>query len=104
MIVESIILAIFVFSLGGVILILIKKAPTLNTLPKSGSMGLKERKIVSEAKNKIKNFLAIFLNRIILHKFLSWSKCQIIKIENFLDEVLHKIRKKAKEEKLNGKK
>jgi len=104
MLVESIILAIFLCSLGGIVVILARKLPALNTLPQNGSTGFKKNQIVLEVEGRIKNFYSFFARGIILHKVLSWSKCQIIKAETWIDEVLHGLRKKAKEEKLNGKK
>lgn len=104
MIIESIILGIFIFSLGGAIIILIRKAPVVSTMPKNGTSGIKKHKIVSSTEDKIKQFISLFSDGIILHKFLSWAKCKVIKMETWLDGILSGIRKKAKENKLNGKK
>jgi len=104
MTIELIFLIVFISSIGGAILILIKKAPILSTMPKNGSSGIKKHKIVLIAEGRIKSFLAFFSDGIILHKFLSWTKCRVIKFETWIDEVLHGIRNKAKQNKLNKKK
>jgi hypothetical protein len=95
MLAESIILAIFICSFGGVVIILARKMPALNTLPPNGSIGIKKHQIILDAENKIKDFLLILKKQMYLHKFLSWLKCQILKIEVKIDHLLHSIRKKA---------
>jgi hypothetical protein len=99
MVVESIVLAIFIFSFGGAVLILVRKAPILSTLPQNGSTGFKNHKFISGIENKIKKTFSLFSDKIILHKFLSWFRCQIIKIETQVDKALHGIRKKANNKK-----
>lgn len=101
---ELIIAIIFIVSLCGAIFMAARKMPVLNTLPKNGSTGFRNNKLVSKAENKLKKINSFFSNGIILHKFLSWLKCRIIKAETLVDSVLHGIRKKAKEDKINGKK
>lgn len=102
--IEFIAAIIFLISLLGIAVILYFKLPVLATLPKNRGSGIRKTKIASVAENKIKDFLAFFSDGMILHKFLSWTKCKIIKTETWIDDVLHGIRKKAKEQKLNGKK
>lgn len=97
MLVESIILAIFVVSLGGVLLILSRKLPVLNALPQNGTTGIKKHQIILEAENKIKDFITFFEKQIFLHKLLSWIKVMTLKIETKVDHLLHNIRKKAQE-------
>lgn len=101
--VESIAIIIFLVSLLGIALVLFFKAPTVITLPKDSISDIKRSKIVSGAENRIRKVTSLFSDRIVLHKFLSWAKCRVIKIETWIDEMLHGIRKKAKEDKLNGK-
>jgi hypothetical protein len=95
MLVESIVLIIFICSLGGVLLILIRKIPVLNDLPQNGSIGFKKHPVVSNIENKIKEFFIYFEKQIFLHKFLSWVKVMTMKIEVKIDHLLHGIRKKA---------
>jgi hypothetical protein len=95
MIIESIILAIFVCSFGGAVLILAKKLPILNTLPHDETTGIKKHRIILDAENKIKNFLLAIKKQIYFHKFLSWAKCMIMRIEVKIDHLLHGIRSKA---------
>ena len=95
MIIESIILAIFVCSFGGVLLILARKIPVLITLPQNGTTGIKKHHYILEAENKIKDIFVFFEKQIYLHKFLSWVKVMTLKIETKVDYSLHKIRKKA---------
>lgn len=97
MIIESIVLAIFVVSFGGILLILVRKMPVLNELPQNGSSGIKEHKIILGIENKIKEVLISFEKQIFFHKFLSWVKVMTLKIETRVDHLLHKIRKKAQE-------
>lgn len=97
MIAESIVLAIFTCSFGGIILIFLKKIPVLNTLPQNGTAGIKKHKIILNAENKVKDVLIYFEKQIFLHKFLSWVKCMTLKVEVKIDHLLHNIRKKAQE-------
>ena len=98
---ELIATIIFFISLFGIVVILYFKLPVLSTLPKSS---LKKSKIVLGAEDRFKKATSFLYNGILLHKFLSWLKCRVIKIETLIDDVLHGLRKKAKEQKLNGKK
>lgn len=95
---------IFFASLLGIGLIIYFKLPVLVTMPKNGDSGIRKNKLFSSAENKVKHLYSLVSDGIILHKFLSWSKCQILKAESWIDGLLHGIRKKAKEKKLNGKK
>jgi hypothetical protein len=97
MIIDSIILAIFVASLGGTLLILLRKMPTLNTLPENGSIGIKKHQYIVEIENKIKDILITFEKQVFFHKILSWIKVITLKIEVNVDHLLHSIRKKAQE-------
>ena len=97
MIVESIFLAIFVCSIGGALIILVRKMPVLNTLPQNGTTGIKKHQYILEIENKIKNVLVYFEKQIFLHKLLSWVKVLTLKIETRVDHLLHKIRTKAQE-------
>ena len=97
MLIESIILIIFIVSFGGVLLILIRKMPVLNSLPQNGTAGIRKHQIILDTENKIKEILIYFEKQIFLHKFLSWVKCMTLKVETRIDALLHKIRKKAQE-------
>lgn len=97
-------LAIFVISLGGILFFLIKKASVLRALPKNSKRVFKSIKLVSVIDSKVQNLLAFFFDGVLLHKFLSWAKCRIIQIETWIDALLHGLRKKNKENKLNKKK
>ena len=97
MLIESIVLAIFVCSFGGMLLILIRKAPILNSLPQNGTIGIKKHQIILDTENKIKEILISFEKQILLHKFLSWVKVMTLKIETRVDMMLHIIRKKAQQ-------
>ncbi|MEI7425167.1 MAG: hypothetical protein WCK10_03550 [Candidatus Staskawiczbacteria bacterium] len=99
MIIESIILIIFVCSLGGVIFILARKIPVLSSLPENGSTGIKKHKIILKTESKIKEVLNFFEKQIFLHKLLSWIKILILRVETKIDVLLHKIRKKNQQEK-----
>jgi len=102
--IEFIVLIIFLLSVVGILIIIFRKLPVLITLPKNGRPGLKKSKIIQATENKIKNFSPFFTDGKFLHKFFSCLKCQILRIEYWIDSVLHGIRKKAKEDKLNKKK
>jgi hypothetical protein len=97
MIIESIILIIFVCSLGGALLILIKKIPAVSSLPQNGTSGIKKYRFISNTENKIKEILISFEKQIFFHKILSWIKCLTLKFETKIDKLLHKIRKKAQQ-------
>ena len=103
MIVESIILAIFVCSFGGALLILARKIPVLNTLPQNGTTGIRKHHYILDAENKIRDILDFFEKQIFLHKFLSWVKVMTLKIETKVDHSLHNIRKRAQKENRNSK-
>ena len=97
MLIESIILIIFVISLGGILFILARKLPVLNALPQNGSTGIREHHIIINIENKIKNVFVYFEKQIYMHKFLSWVKVITLKIETRIDALLQKIRKKAQQ-------
>jgi hypothetical protein len=99
MLVESIIFVIFIISFCGAVFILAHKIPVLNSLPQNGTTGIKKHRIILETENKIKGFFQAIEKQIFLHKFLSWVKCMILKVEVKIDHLLHNIRKKAQKEK-----
>jgi hypothetical protein len=101
MIIESIIVAIFICSFAGVVLMIARKVPKLSTLPKNGTTGIEKYRFFMHAEGKAKSFLAFFSEGIFLHKILSWTKCRVIKTETLIDGMLSKMRKKAKDKKLN---
>lgn len=94
---ESIILAVFVFSMCGVLIILARKIPALNTLPKNGTIGIKKHHVIENVENKLKAFGLAFEKQIYLHKVLSFIKVTTLKIETKVDHLLHNLRKKAQE-------
>ena len=104
--VELIILIIFILSLGGAILILVRKIPALSALPHNGTTGIKKYRIILNTENKIKDILVFFEKQIFLHKLLSWVKVMTLKIETKVDTLLHNIRRKAQQvdKKINDKK
>ena len=95
MLVESIALAIFICSFGGVLIILIRKAPILNAFPQNGTTGIRKHHYILEIEHKIKDVLISFEKQIFLHKFLSWVKIMTLKIEIRVDHLLQKIRSRA---------
>jgi hypothetical protein len=101
---ELIIFIIFVISLSGVVFILYRKIESLNSLPKNGTTGLKNYKIVSSIDNKVKEISIFFKKQIFLHKLLSWTKIIVLKIETKIDILLHRIRKKAQQVEKENKK
>ncbi|MCX6721144.1 MAG: hypothetical protein NT026_00865 [Candidatus Staskawiczbacteria bacterium] len=94
--VELIVTIIFVLSFVGVLLILVRKIPALNTLPQNGSMGIKNHHFIAGIENRFKGVLAAFENQIYLHKLLSWVKVMTLKVETKVDHLLRKIRQKNK--------
>jgi len=101
---ESIVLTILVCSLGGILFILLRKIPILNSLSQNGTTGIKEQGIFLSVENKIKEVAVFFEKQIFLHKFFSWVKIMTLKIETKVDVVLHNIRKKAQDKSLKEKK
>ena len=97
MIIQSIILAILIVSIGGIILILIRKAPTLNSLPQNGGVSIREHRFILIIENKIKGIMLSIEKQIFMHKFLSWVKVMTLKVETRVDHLLHKIRKNAQQ-------
>ena len=97
MIIELIATIIFVLSFGGVVLILVKKLPTINTLPQNGTTGIKKHQYILEFENKIKGILISIEKQVLLHKILSWVKVITLKVEIRVDKLLHKIRRKAQQ-------
>lgn len=95
MLIESIVLAIFVCSFGGILLILIRKMPVLVKLPQNGKIGIRDHHVILNIENRIKEVFVSFKKQIFLHKFLSWVKVMTLKVEIKTDHLLHGIRKKA---------
>ena len=95
--IELIFFIIFILSFGGVLFILARKIPVLNSLPQNGTTGIRKHQIILDAENKIKEVLVFFEKQIFFHKFLSWVKVMTLKIETRVDVLLHKIRKKAQQ-------
>lgn len=93
--IELFFLITLLISIAGIVFILSKKMPALNTLPHHGSAGIKKHKAVLKIQSKVKRISTYFENQIILHKLLSWIKIATLKVERIVDEKLHKIRKKA---------
>ena|SRR3989344_6301099 len=101
---ELIFSIIFIISFGGALWILARKVPVLATLPKNRRTGLKKSRVVLSAESRLKGLWLPFSDGRVLHKALSWLKCYILKAESLIDSLLHGLRKKAKEDKLNKKK
>ena len=66
MITELIFLIIFILSLCGILLILARKVPVLNSLPQNGSTGIRKHHVILDAENKIKEILISFEKQIIV--------------------------------------
>jgi len=96
MLIESIILAIFILSLGVVLLILIRKIPVLSSLSQTGSAGIREHHVVLNIQNRMSKVAVFFEKQILFHKFLSFVKVTTMKIETKVDNLLHNIRKNNK--------
>ena len=103
---EIIFFIIFIFSLGGILFIVAKKIPVLRTLPQNGNAGIRDHHIILNIENRIKGIMLAFEKQIFLHKFLSWMKIMILKIETKIDHSLHNIRRKAQiiDKEIRGKK
>ena len=91
-----IIFLIFILSLSGVIFILVRKIPALNSLPQNANTGIRNHHIVLKIENRIKNVSVLFEKQIFLHKLLSWIKVMTLKIEIRVDHLLHRLRQKNK--------
>ena len=84
---------------------LLKKTPALTSLPKNGHHGIKKHKIILNIEKKIKDtHFNLFEKQLWLHKFLSWAKVWILKIETEIDHLLSGLRKKAQQLDKEGKK
>jgi hypothetical protein len=97
--IELIFFIIFVLSFVGILYILIKKIPVLNTMPQNGNAGIREHHYVQDIERKIKEIIKNFEKQNFLHKFLSFAKVMILRLEIRIDKLLHKVRKKAQEKK-----
>lgn len=94
---ELIVIILFVIGLAGLLFILVRKLPALNSLPQNGSSGLRRYKFITEVENRVKEIVNFFEKQIFLHKLLSWLKVMVLKIETQIDRLLQKIRRKAQE-------
>ena len=88
---ELIALIILILSLGGIILVLVKKIPVLTQMPEVQE-GIQKENIISVLRKKIKS---ISPDKIILLKTLSKTRVFVLKIEKYIDNWLQKMRKKA---------
>lgn len=95
--IELVVFIIFIISLLGVLIILAKKVPVLNSLPQNGTTGIKKHQVILDVENKIKEVLISFEKQIFFHKLLSWVKVMTLKIETKVDVMLHRIRRKAQQ-------
>ena len=95
--IQLIALIIFVVSLGGVLLILIRKMPVLVELSQNGKTGIRNHHVILNIENRIKKIFVLFEKQIFWHKFLSWVRCLVIKIEVQIDHLLRRIRRKAQQ-------
>lgn len=95
---ELIALIILILSLGGIFVILAKKVPELAILPKNGKTGFKKHRLILELEKKFRALhFDLFVKKLLLHKLLSWAKCLVLKVEVWLDNLLHGIRKNAQQ-------
>lgn len=94
MLIDSIVLAILVCSIGGALIILVRKIPVLIALPHHGTTGLRKHRLVIDYQEKVKNILEAFEKQVFLHKLLSWVKIMTLRIEVKVDHLLHDIRRK----------
>jgi len=97
MIIELIFLIIFILSFGGIVFIIVRKLPALNSLPQTGTTGIRKHQYILDIENKFKEILISFEKQILFHKLLSWIKVVTLKIETKVDIMLHRIRKKAQQ-------
>jgi len=86
---------IFIISLGGIIFILARKIPVLNSLPKNNSLGIKKYKAIEFIEEKFSKIYIAFEKQIFLHRILSWIKIIALRIETKVDQLLQNIRKKS---------
>lgn len=93
--IELIATIIFIISFSGVLFILYRKVPVLNTLSQNGSTGIREHHYIRNIESKIKDFFLLFKKQILLHKLLFWVKRLIVKAEVKIDHLMHSIRRKA---------
>src|SRR3989344_4968027 len=93
--VELIALIIFLVSLIGMFVILRRHMPSLSRMPQNGDSGLRRTPLIAGVEHQIKSLLHEFNKKVWLHKLLSWVKVGVLKVEVFIDHLLHGIRKKA---------
>lgn len=89
---------IFVISASTTAFILYRKMPALANLPQNGHHGLKKPAVVANLEKKIKeHHTYLFKKKMLLHKILSKARIWIMRIEHYIDTMLHGIRKNAQE-------
>ncbi len=89
---------IFLVSVAVIAMILVRKIPTLKTLPENGHHGFKKHDLVVKLENKIKEtYFHWFSKKMLLHRILSQFRLWVLKLEKKTDELLHGIRKNAQE-------
>lgn len=95
---QLIVSAIFIFSISGIIYIILKKIPILSELPENGYHGFKKPEFILNVENKIKeNHFRFFTKQVLLQRLLSKLRIIILKIEKRIDIILGGIRKKSQE-------
>lgn len=104
--IELFFLIILIVSSGVIAFIVWRHLDDLNSLPKSGIQEVKKHRIILNIEDKLKDIFLVIEKQVYLHKFLSWLKSIILKLEVKIDYFLHNIRKKAQQidKKRNGKK
>jgi len=95
--IELIATIIFIISIGGILFILSRKIPVLVSLPQELPGEVKKNKIFVIIYDKINKVLDSFKKQIFLHKLLTKFKIIILRIENRIDILLHKIRKRTQQ-------
>ena len=85
---------------------LVHKVPVLIVLPQNGSVKGYKSKFMLGVESRAKEFFIFFEKQIFLHKFLLWIKIMVVKVETKIDQLLHKVRRRAQEvnKKVSGKK
>jgi hypothetical protein len=94
---ELFFLIILVISFGGIAFIAWRHLNDLNALSKNATHGIKKHRIILDMEDKLKDIFLVVEKQVYLHKFLSWIKSIILKLEAKIDYFLHNIRKKAQQ-------
>ncbi len=95
--IELFFLIILIVSFGGIVFIAQRHFSDLNSLPKNATHGIKKHRIILNIEDKLKDIFLIIEKQVYLHKFLSWLRSIILKLEVKIDYFLHNIRKKAQQ-------